>query len=97
MADTVRGFYLAAMKGRLGETYNLCGAESYEIGQMLRTAINLSGAKVEILPSSRLMRPSDERIIFGSTRKFRRDTGWKPRLSLEQTLISMFDYWERVT
>ena len=34
----------------------------------------------------RLMRPSDERIIFGSTRKIRKDTGWKPMKSIEQTL-----------
>ena len=27
------------------------------------------------------MRPSDEKIIFGSTRKFRKDTGWETHLS----------------
>ena len=32
------------------------------------------------------MRPSDEKIIFGSTRKFQKDTGWKPIRSIEQTL-----------
>jgi GDP-4-dehydro-6-deoxy-D-mannose reductase len=95
--DTVRGFYLAAMRGKRGEAYNLCAAKTYEIGQMLRIAINLSGVKVDIRLSGRLMRPSDEKIIFGSTRKFRRDTGWKPMLSLEQTLTSMLDYWGRIT
>jgi GDP-4-dehydro-6-deoxy-D-mannose reductase len=95
--DTVRGFYLAAMKGKRGQGYNLCADKPYEIRQMLRTAIKLSGVKVRIRPSSHLMRPSDEKIIFGSTRKFRRDTGWKPRKTLDQTLAAMFDYWERVT
>ena len=97
VSDTVRGFYLAAMKGKRGEAYNLCADKPYEIRQVLRTAIRLSGQKVKIKPSSHLMRPSDEKIIFGSTRKFRRDTGWKPRKTLEQTLAAMFDYWERVT
>jgi GDP-4-dehydro-6-deoxy-D-mannose reductase len=95
--DTVRGFYLAAMKGKLGEAYNLCADRPYEIRQVLRTAIKLSGVRVRIKPSSHLMRPSDEKIIFGSTRKFHRDTGWKPRKTLDQTLAAMFDYWERVT
>ena len=95
--DAVRGFYLAAMKGKRGEAYNLCANKSYEIWQLLRTAIRLSGAKVRIKPSSHLMRLSDEKIIFGSTRKFRRDTGWKPRKTLERTLAAMFEYWERVT
>ena len=95
--DTVRGFYLAAMKGKRGEAYNLCADKPYEIRQLLRTAIRLSGEKVRIKLCSHLMRPSDEKIIFGSTRKFRRDTGWKPRTTIDQTLAAMFDYWERVT
>ena len=97
VSDAVRGFYLAATRGKRGQVYNLCAATTHEIGQLLRTAIKLSGLKVNVKRSSHLMRPFDEKIIFGSTRKFRRDTGWKPRLSLEQTLMSMFDYWERAT
>ncbi len=97
VSDAVRGFYLAATSGKRGQVYNLCAATTHEIGQLLRTAIKLSGLNVRVKRSSHLMRLFDEKIIFGSTRKFRRDTGWKPRLSLEQTLISMFDYWERVT
>lgn len=92
--DTVRGFYMAAMKGRRGEAYNLCASETQEIGQLLSTAIRLSGVKAEVRPVDRLMRPSDEKIIFGSTEKFRKDTGWVPKLSIEQTLASMLDYWE---
>jgi len=92
--DTVRGFYLAAMKGKHGEAYNLCATASHEIGDLLRTAIRLSGVKAEIRPVRRLMRPSDERIIFGSTRKIRKDTGWKPVNSIEQTLESMLRYWD---
>ena len=50
------------------------------IGELLRTAIRLSGVKAEIRPAAHLMRPSDEKIIFGSTDKFRKDTGWTPKL-----------------
>ena len=95
--DTVRGFYLAAMKGRRGEAYNLCAARTYEMNEVLRFAIDLSGLKVEVRPAASLMRPSDEKIIFGSTKKIRKDTGWKPVLSLKQTLTSMLEYWDRTT
>jgi GDP-4-dehydro-6-deoxy-D-mannose reductase len=94
--DTVRGFYLAAMKGKRGEAYNICAAETHEIGHLLKTAIRLSGVKAEIRKAAHLMRPSDERIIFGSTAKLRKDTGWKPLRTVEQTLSSMLDYWNRV-
>ena len=95
--DTVRGFYLAATKGKPGEAYNLCATRTHEIGELLRKAIRVSGVKPEIRPAPRLMRPSDERIIFGSTRKIRKDTGWRPLNSLEQTLGSMLEYWHGVT
>jgi GDP-4-dehydro-6-deoxy-D-mannose reductase len=97
VSDTVSGFYVAALKCKRGEAYNLCADKPHEIRQVLRTAIRLSGVKVTIRPCSHLMRPSDEKIIFGNTRKFRRDTGWKPRKTLDQTLAAMFDYWERLT
>jgi GDP-4-dehydro-6-deoxy-D-mannose reductase len=95
--DTVRGFYLAALKGKHGEAYNLCATSTIAIGELLRTAIRLAGIKSEIRPASRLMRPSDEKVIFGSTIKIRKHTGWKPIFSIEQTLNSMLEYWDRVT
>ncbi len=94
--DTVQGFYLAAMKGKRGESYNLCAAKTHEIGELLRTALRLAGVKAEIRPAAHLMRPSDEKIIFGSTAKIRKHTGWKPVFSIEQTLMSMLEYWDRV-
>ena len=94
--DAVRGFYLAALKGQPGETYNLCAARTHEIGEVLRIAIALSGLKVKIRSTASLMRPSDEKIIFGSTKKFRKHTGWNATLSIKETLVSMFEYWDRV-
>jgi GDP-4-dehydro-6-deoxy-D-mannose reductase len=94
--DTVRGFYLAGMKGKRGEAYNLCASRTHHIHEVLETAIRLSGVKAEIRPVSRLMRPSDEKIILAAQRSSVRDTGWKPLNSLEQTLKSMLDYWRKV-
>jgi GDP-4-dehydro-6-deoxy-D-mannose reductase len=83
------------MKGKRGETYNLCAASTHEVGQLLRMAIQLSGVKAEIRTACHLLRPSDEKIIFGSTEKFRKDTGWKPLRSIEQTLSSMLEFWDQ--
>lgn len=92
--DTVRGFYLAALRGEPGEAYNLCATSTQQIGQLLRTAIRLSGVKPKIQIASSLIRPSDEKIIFGNTDKFRKKTGWKPMWSIDETLSSMLKYWE---
>lgn len=92
--DTVRAFHLAAMKGKRGESYNVCATRTLQMSEVLRRAIRLSGVKVQVRPVARLMRPSDEKIIFGSTNKIRKDTGWKPVHTVEQTLQSMLDYWD---
>lgn len=94
--DTVRGFYLAARKGKPGEAYNLCATKTHRVEEILQTAIRLAGIKAEVRPVPRLMRPSDEKIIFGSTQKIRKDTGWRPLKTIEQTLQSMLDYWHSV-
>jgi len=93
--DAVHAFYVAAIKGKPGESYNVCASRTHRISEVLRAAIRLSGVKAQIRQVARLMRPSDEKIIFGSTEKFRRDTGWTARASIEQTLSSMLEYWDR--
>jgi GDP-4-dehydro-6-deoxy-D-mannose reductase len=93
--DAVRGFYLAGIKGHRGESYNLCATKTNEVGELLQLAIDLSGLDVEVRPVARLMRPSDEKIIFGSTQKIRKHTGWEPTFSIKQTLESMLEYWDR--
>jgi GDP-4-dehydro-6-deoxy-D-mannose reductase len=95
--DAVNGFYLAALRGKRGETYNLCATSTHRIGEVLRTAIRLSGVKASIRPAEHLMRPSDEKVIFGSTEKIRKDTGWKPMRPIEQTLGSMLEHWDHVS
>jgi len=91
--DAVRGFYLAALKGKRGTTYNLCATRTHRISELLDIAVRLSGTNPEIRSVPRLIRPSDEKIIFGSTEKIRKDIGWKPEVSIKQTLHSMLQYW----
>jgi GDP-4-dehydro-6-deoxy-D-mannose reductase len=93
--DAVRGLYLAARKGERGEAYNLCANRLVEIGTLLNLAINLSGVKARVRCVPRLVRLSDEKTIFGCSDKFRKATGWKPTISLEQTLRAMLAYWDR--
>jgi GDP-4-dehydro-6-deoxy-D-mannose reductase len=96
VTDTVRAFYLAATKGKHGESYNVCATRTHKMSEVLQKAIRLSDVEAEIRPVPRLMRPSDEKIIFGSTQKIRRDLGWKPLRTIDQTLQSMLDYWDGV-
>jgi GDP-4-dehydro-6-deoxy-D-mannose reductase len=92
--DTARAFLLAAERGKAGEVYNVCGLRTYQMEQILRMAIRLAKVKPKIQQTSNLLRPADEKVIFGSTAKFRKDTGWKPVIPIEDTLKNMLDFWE---
>jgi GDP-4-dehydro-6-deoxy-D-mannose reductase len=91
--DAVKGLHLAALRGKAGEVYNLCAPRTYTIRGLLKTAMRLAGVQARIQTSPRLLRPHDEKIIFGSSEKFSRRTGWKPAEQLEGTLVSMLRYW----
>jgi GDP-4-dehydro-6-deoxy-D-mannose reductase len=92
--DTVRGFFLAALRGVRGSVYNLCASRLYTVATVLETAMEIAGVDAHIEQVDRLMRPSDEQVIFGSSDKLIRETGWEPQRSLHQTLSSMVEYWE---
>lgn len=91
--DIVRGYYLAATAGEVGEVYNLCSGVGVTIRSLLDTLVRLSGLEIEIEADPTRMRPSDVEILIGDSTKFRERTGWEPRIPLEQTLSDLLDYW----
>lgn len=91
--DMVRGYWLAALKGRAGQTYNLCSGNAYAIKDITLKLIELSGKKIEICPIPDRMRKNDLPLLLGSFEKFKSQTGWTPQYDLESTLQETFNYW----
>ncbi len=91
--DMVRGYYLAAVKGEPGEVYNICTGKAWKIADVLDYYLSLSKAKVKVKKDPARMRPSDVPILIGDNRKFVKQTGWKPKIPLEQTFKDLLNYW----
>jgi GDP-4-dehydro-6-deoxy-D-mannose reductase len=91
--DIVRAYYLALEKGKGGEAYNICSEKSWRIGDMLDRLLSLSKAKIKVQQDAARLRPSDVPRLRGDCSKFRRDTGWAPRIPFERTLEDMLEYW----
>ena len=51
--------------------------------------------RVEIHQEQSQIRPIDNPRIIGSYQKIQRDLGWKPTIPFEQSLQSMYQYWDR--
>jgi GDP-4-dehydro-6-deoxy-D-mannose reductase len=61
------------------------------IGAMLAA----SGVNMEIRVDPQRLRSLEQRRMRGSFAKLKTDTGWKPEIPFEQTLIDTLDYWDK--
>jgi len=91
--DVIRAFDLALDKATIGEVYNLSGEKVYQINDIIETLRKLVNFDFEIVQDSKLIRSTDEPIIYGDSSKFKKETGWYQEIPLEKTLKDMLDYW----
>lgn len=91
--DIVRGYLLAVEKGKPGEVYNICSGKAYQIKKVLEILLSMSKVKIKVEKDPERMRPSDVPILLGDNSKFRRATGWKPKIPFEKTMQNLLSYW----
>lgn len=98
--DAVRAYYmLVTVNPIAGEYYNIGGTHTCEVGDTLHTLLSMSLKKDEIKVETdpERLRPIDADLQVPDCRKFKTHTGWEPRISFEQTMADLLDYWrERV-
>lgn len=93
--DMVRGYWLSLEKGKTGEVYNICSGKSHSIQSILDKLIEISGVNLEVRQDECRLRPSDVPLLEGDYSKFAGDTGWRPEISLEQTLSDLLEFWRQ--
>jgi GDP-4-dehydro-6-deoxy-D-mannose reductase len=93
--DTVAAYLLLAEKGRRGEAYNIGSGQTYSMQTVLERMLALTGLRVEVRQKTDLLRPSEPAVLRVDTGKLRRETGWAPRYTLDQTLADTLEAWRR--
>lgn len=94
--DLVNGLMLLAEKGTAGDVYNLSSEHCYQIKDIITMIEDQIGHKFGLKVDSKLLRPTDERIIIGNVDKLKHDTGWSQKIDMKQTVADMIDYWRKV-
>ena len=93
--DATHAYYLLVTKNPCaGAYYNIGGDFTCTIGEMLDTLRNLSTVSdisIEIDPDR--LRPIDADLQVPDTSKFRAHTGWAPKISFDQTMADLLNYW----
>ncbi|MBE0069259.1 GDP-mannose 4,6-dehydratase [Thermoanaerobacterium thermosaccharolyticum] len=91
--DVVRAYEMIVNNGRCGEVYNVGSGKSIAIKEILDNLIRLCTKEIKIVKDLSKMRPSDVPIIEASIDKIKTEVGWRPQISIEQTLFDTYQYW----
>ncbi|CAN2039952.1 GDP-6-deoxy-D-mannose reductase [Candidatus Magnetomoraceae bacterium gMMP-15] len=90
--DAVKAYWLLLEKCSPGEVYNIGGNETISIGKMLHILKSMAKCKIKHEVDPELLRPSDVTLQIPDISKFQKTTGWKPEISVNQTLKDLLDY-----
>ncbi|MBM3206521.1 MAG: GDP-mannose 4,6-dehydratase [Candidatus Staskawiczbacteria bacterium] len=95
--DVVRAYWLSSVKCKFGEPYNVCSGKKRSIKSILDLLISKSKIKNIIINEDlSIIRPSDIPVTVGSNEKFKKQTGWEPKIPFEKTMEDLLKYWREI-
>lgn len=93
VSDMVKAYVMLMEKAENGQVYNIGSGKSYKISQILDILLSFSKLKIEIKVDKSLLRPSDNPELVCDNSKVFALTGWKPTISIEESLENLLNYW----
>jgi GDP-4-dehydro-6-deoxy-D-mannose reductase len=94
--DVVAGYCALLEHGRRGLTYNLCRGEGTNLRDLVAELAGVAHVRIRIEVDPARLRPADIPWLVGDPTLAERDTGWRVRLPLSDTLRDVLEEWRRV-
>jgi GDP-4-dehydro-6-deoxy-D-mannose reductase len=91
--DVVRAYRLIAEHGESGSVYNLGSGQAVMIQELLNHLLAASRTAIAVEPRPELMRPIDIPLVVCDPSRLRKQTGWAPAITLQQSLSDILDHW----
>jgi GDP-4-dehydro-6-deoxy-D-mannose reductase len=88
--DQARAIAMLAKRGGAGEVYNVCSGKARTIRDLVHYLIGVSGCPIETRIDPALERAIDIPLLVGSPEKIMTLTGWKPIISIEDSLKDLY-------
>lgn len=92
--DVVQAYFLLLQRGKSGEVYNLCSGEERRIRTLIEDMARLAGVDIELRQDATRLRLSEQRRVVGNADKLHNETGWKPHITITESLRSVLCDWE---
>lgn len=84
--DAMEAYWVALEKCRAGQAYNIGGERTISVGDFLELLRKKSTATIRTRQDPELMRPADVTLQIPDCTLFRKETGWSPRYSFEESV-----------
>jgi len=93
--DTVRAYAAIVERGEPGRIYNVCAGQAFKVRDVLNRLVAMSRVPVTITVDPARYRPSDNLMLWGDRSRIEQELGWRPEISLDETLHDLLDYWRK--
>lgn len=90
--DAMESYWVAALKCKPGEVYNIGGKTTITVGAFLDLLKEKARVKIKSEVDPALLRPVDVTLQIPDTTKFKKETGWEPKYSFEESVKYLLDY-----
>lgn len=92
--DVLQAYLALLERGHNGEVYNVCSGVERRVRELIMQMAGLAGVEVELLQDASRLRRAEQRRVVGCSKKLQEETGWKPSISITETLQSVLSDWE---
>ena len=92
--DVLQAYLALLERGQNGEIYNVCSGIELRVRDMITRLAELARVDVELVQDEARMRRAEQRRVVGCADKIQQETGWKPGVSITETLQSVLSDWE---
>lgn len=90
--DAMKSYWVAVERGKPGEIYNIGGEKIIKVGEFLDILKKLAKCEIPSRVNPDLLRPTDVTLQIPDTTKFRKETGWRPKYSFEESVDFLLKY-----
>jgi len=90
--DAMQAYWLAAKKGLIGQIYNIGGNQVISVREFLKVLVDMSKTSIKCVPDRKLFRPRDIGIQISNSNKFKKHTGWRPKIKFKKSVDKLLNY-----
>jgi GDP-4-dehydro-6-deoxy-D-mannose reductase len=91
VADVVTAYLALLDRGAAGQVYNVASGSGISVRELFDRLARLLNVNAVPVPDPELVRSADIPHLVGDRAKLERATGWRPTITLDETLRGVVD------